>query len=155
MIGVAFDLRLRIELAGGEVAAPLNGPVVSHLDNPRAGGTLRAVEDAALPLDEDEQVLDEIVSFRGISEDADSNTASDSYVSLEEDPQSLRITLQDADQQVFICECDTRRFKIRFLAVAPFGQGQRWEPCCSEGTQCSPTRKKRNRYSKNRERSGP
>jgi gamma-glutamyl:cysteine ligase YbdK (ATP-grasp superfamily) len=35
--GVTFDLHSRIELAAGEVAAPVYRPVVGHLDNPGAG----------------------------------------------------------------------------------------------------------------------
>ena len=84
MIGVAFDLHSRIELARGEVASPLNGPVVSHLDNPGAGSTLRSVEDAALPLNEDEQVLNEIFRLRGIPQDTDGDATDDSLVSLKE-----------------------------------------------------------------------
>jgi hypothetical protein len=47
-----LNLHPRIELARLEVAAPLDGPVVNHLDNPGASGTFRAVKDRALPLDE-------------------------------------------------------------------------------------------------------
>jgi hypothetical protein len=96
MIGVASDLRSRIELARGEVPAPLNRSVVSHLDNQGACRALRTVKDRAFASYEEEQVLDKIVRFGGVSQDTISNTANDSRVSLEEKPQSLLITLHKA-----------------------------------------------------------
>jgi hypothetical protein len=58
--------------------------VVSHLDDPRANSALRGVEVAALPLNEDVQVLNEIFPLRGIPQDTDGNATDDSLVSLKE-----------------------------------------------------------------------
>jgi hypothetical protein len=80
----ASDLHPCIELAAGEVAAPLNRPVVSHLDNPGACRAFRTIKDCALPLDEDEQILDEILRLRGITQNTGCNATDDSLVSLKE-----------------------------------------------------------------------
>src|SRR6267378_1291573 len=61
--GMTSKLHLGIEMAVGEMAAPLDSAVVSHLHDPGAGRALRAVEDAELPLNEDEKVLNEIFRF--------------------------------------------------------------------------------------------
>ena len=83
MIGVASDLRPGIELARGEVPAPLNRSVVSHLDDPGACRAFGTVKDSALPLDKEEQVLNEILSLRGVSKDAGCYAANESRISLE------------------------------------------------------------------------
>jgi hypothetical protein len=59
--------------------------VVSHLDDPRARSALRTVEDAALPLNKDEEILYEIFRFRGIAQDTDGDATDDSLVSLKDE----------------------------------------------------------------------
>jgi hypothetical protein len=80
--GVAFDLHSRIELAAGEVAASLNGAMVSHLDYPGARRTLRAIKDCALALDEKEQILHEIFGFVVVPKDASGYVPNDSRIAL-------------------------------------------------------------------------
>src|SRR6202158_4734903 len=96
MTGVVFDLRPRIELSAGEESAPLNGSVVGHLNDPGAGRALRTVKERAFASNEEEQILDKIVRFGGVSQDTISNAANDSRVPLEEKPQSLLIALHQA-----------------------------------------------------------
>jgi hypothetical protein len=81
---MASKLHLGIETTMGKMTAPFDGPVVSHLHDPGAGGTFRAVEDGALPLNKNEHVLNEIFRFCGISQDTNGNAADDSLVSLKE-----------------------------------------------------------------------
>src|SRR5258708_39510915 len=132
MIGAAFDLRPRIELAAGEVPAPLNRPVVSHLDNPGAGSTLRSVEDAALPLNEDEQVLNEIFRLRGIPQDTDGDATDDSLISFKEKAQSFLVAVEKPCQQVFVRGWATRWPKVSALTLRLLGQREGREPGCSE-----------------------
>jgi hypothetical protein len=78
--------------------------VVCHLYNPGAGRTLSAVKDAALPLNEDEQILNEIFCLRGIPQDSGGNAAENSLVSSEEKAKSFVIAVEKANQQVFVRE---------------------------------------------------
>ena len=86
-------LHLGIETAMGKMTASLDGPVVSHLHEPGAGGTLRAIEDAALPLNEDKHVLNEIFRFCRISEDSVCDAAHDSRIGYEKTPQGFLIAI--------------------------------------------------------------
>jgi len=95
---VAFGLHWRIELARREVAAPLNGPVVSHLDDPGACGTFGTVKDRALPMDKEEQVLDEIVSLCRVSEYTGCYAANDSRIAWEQASERFLIALCNTGQ---------------------------------------------------------
>jgi hypothetical protein len=55
------------------------------LNDPGARSALRAVKDAALPLNKDEEILYEIFRFRGIPQDTDGNATDDSLVSLKDE----------------------------------------------------------------------
>jgi hypothetical protein len=79
----------RIELAHGQIASALDRSMVRHLDNPGAGGTLRAIEDGAFSLDEEEEVLNEVFGFGSVSKDARGDAASKPGVPLKKDAQRI------------------------------------------------------------------
>jgi hypothetical protein len=84
LIGIASDLLSGVKLARGEVAAPLDGSLICHLNDPGARRALRAIEDAALSLNENEKILNEIFRFRGIPQNTNGNTSENSLVSFKE-----------------------------------------------------------------------
>jgi hypothetical protein len=89
MVGVCSDLSPGIELARGEVSAPLDGPVISHLDDPGTCCTSRAVKDRALALNEKEKVLTKIFRFCWVAEYAGGYAANDRGESLKKETQGL------------------------------------------------------------------
>lgn len=73
-------------MPGCKVPAALDGSLVSHVDDPGACRAFCTVEDGALALDEEEEILDEIVGLGCVPEDAVGNAANDPDISLEQEP---------------------------------------------------------------------
>ena len=99
---MVIQLDLRIEATMGQMTAPFDGPVISHLYDPRAGRTLRAVINAGLSLNENEQVLNEVFCFRGIPQDAARHVTDNSLVSLIKKAERFLVAVQKPCEQVFI-----------------------------------------------------
>jgi hypothetical protein len=137
MIRRVLNLRPRIELAGSQITAPLNGPMVCHLDDPGACGGFGAVKDPAFALEEEEQVLDEILCFRGIPQYASCDAANDARISFKQTSERRLIAPGNACHEHFICQFDSSWLNTRSLTALPSDERQGWKPRCGEETQIS------------------
>lgn len=108
LIGITSDFFPGVKLARGEMAAPLDGPVVCHLNNPGAGCAFRAVEDPALALEKKKQVLNEILRLRRVPQDASGNGADDCRVTVEELPQRLQLAVLQTAKQNLVADFERR-----------------------------------------------
>src|ERR1700733_5491903 len=70
LIAYPFCVAARIELPRAEIPAPLNRPVVRHLDDPGAARALRAIEDHASSLNKNKEVLDQVFRLTSIPQNA-------------------------------------------------------------------------------------
>src|SRR5580700_175193 len=100
---------LCVKLAALQVAPPIDGPMVRHLDDPGPRRAFGAVEDPTLPLDIEKQVLDEVFCLGCIPQDADGYASSQPCVALEESGQSFAIANANLTEQGFV----GRRFHRR------------------------------------------
>ena len=63
-----LQFEVRIEPAGGQIAAVVEGPVVGDLDEPGAGRAALRIEETRFAEDEEKDLLDKIFGFRGIAD---------------------------------------------------------------------------------------
>src|SRR6267378_2568972 len=117
-------------MARGEIATPLNRSLIGHVHNPRTRRAFRTVEDRALLLDKEKEVLDEIVCLRSVSEDPGRYAAHNSRIALEEKSECFLIALCNKCQQVFVCWRLTQLLKVRNLVNSSLWYTQSGEPRC-------------------------
>src|SRR5580700_1364041 len=90
---------LCVELAALQVAPPIDGPMVRHLDDPGPRRAFGAVEDPTLPLDIEKQVLDEVFCLGCIPHDAPGHASRQPRIALKERGQGLAIASANLIQQ--------------------------------------------------------
>jgi hypothetical protein len=92
----------RIEMARGKVPAPVEGTVVSNLEDP---GTRRAagnIEQGGFAEDKEKNLLHQIVSFRFVSQDTVSYIADGTRMATKENAESLFGALLNLFQKQFV-----------------------------------------------------
>ena len=90
-----FEANSSIEVAGIQIAPAGNGTVVGHLEDPESGRPTGGIEQAALALDQEKDVLKQVVGLAGVSQDPVRHTTYNTGVTTEEQAECFPASITD------------------------------------------------------------
>ena len=100
----SVQVKVRVEVPRLEVPPTIDRALIGHLYNPGSEGALFWIKDGSFSMDKQEQLLEEIIGFGSIAQDAKRNTANQSRIAAEQESQRFPALLADAQDQAFIRE---------------------------------------------------
>src|SRR5271169_3331794 len=97
--GQVLQFPARIEMAGVEVAAPVEGPVIGHVNDPGSRFSLGRIVQGGFAEEEEKDFLHQVIGLGFVPEDPESYVAHNACVATEEKGKGFPLSMANFLQQ--------------------------------------------------------